>query len=123
MGRGISIMVSKASTILLGTTVLALTAMSATASSQPAASSADQATPPPMVFPAWGFNMSDLDKSVKPGDDFNAFANGKWIAATTIPPKYSDYGVSRNLVIGAEQAVREILADTLKANGAPGTLE
>jgi putative endopeptidase len=60
---------------------------------------------------------------VKPGDDFDAYVNGKWEAATTIPAKYSDYGVSRNMFITAEQAVREILADTLKANGAPGTLE
>ena len=31
------------------------------------------------------FNKADLDKSVKPGDDFFAYVNGKWFAGETIP--------------------------------------
>jgi predicted metalloendopeptidase len=26
-----------------------------------------------------------MDRSVRPGDDFYQFANGKWLAATSIP--------------------------------------
>jgi putative endopeptidase len=43
---------------------------------------------PPMDFPGWGFNMADLDPSVKPGDDFFAYVNGKWLAREVIPPQY-----------------------------------
>jgi putative endopeptidase len=94
----------KASTILVSATAMALVAMAGSAQSQPAAPAAagDQATPPPLVFPKWGFNTADLDKSVRPGDDFDAYVNGKWKAATPIPAKYPEYGVSRNLTISAE---------------------
>ena len=99
-------------------------AMPAGALGQSAATAADaSATPPPMEFPGWGFNPSDLDRGAKPGDDFDAYVNGKWKAATPIPAKYPDYGVSRNLVIVAEKAVREIIGDSTKAKGAPGTIE
>ena len=113
----------KASTILVSVTALAV-AISGTAWSQsPAASAADTATPPPLVFPKWGFNTADLDESVKPGDDFDAYVNGKWKAATPIPAKYPEYGVSRNLTIAAQKAIDEIISDAIKANGAPGTPE
>ena len=61
---------------------------------------------PPMQFPGWGFNTADIDPAISPGDDFDAYVNGKWKAATPIPEKYPDYGVSRNLAIAAEKAVR-----------------
>jgi predicted metalloendopeptidase len=34
-----------------------------------------------------------MDRSVAPGDDFNAYANGAWLKATAIPPDKSAYGV------------------------------
>ena len=114
----------KASTIFVSATAMALVALSTSANSQSATPAAgDQATPSPLVFPKWGFNMADLDKSVRPGDDFDAYVNGKWKAATPIPAKYPEYGVSRNLTITAENAVRDIIADSIKANAAPGTQE
>lgn len=116
---------SRIVSLLFGTTALALAAIPAAASSQettpPVAS--DQADPAPMVFPDWGFNTNDLDRSVDPGDDFDAYVNGKWKAATPIPAKYPDYGVSRNLVIEAEKAVRAIITDAVNANAAPGATE
>ena len=113
----------KVSKLFAGAATVALIGFSAVAAAQTAPAVVDQATPPPLVFPKWGFNVADLDKSVKPGDDFNAYVNGKWLAATTIPAKYPEYGVSRNLTITAENAVREIIADAIKANGAPGSQE
>ena len=109
----------KVSTMLVSATAVAV-AVSGTAWAQ---GTADTATPAPLVFPKWGFNTADLDKSVKPGDDFDAYVNGKWKAATPIPAKYPSYGVSRNLSIIAEDAVRQIIADAVKANGAPGSNE
>ncbi len=34
-----------------------------------------------------------MDRSVRPGDDFFEYANGKWVANTTIPPDRSSFGV------------------------------
>lgn len=114
----------KGSNLFVSVAAAALAGFPAAATAQAqAAPASDQATPPPMVFPKWGFNVADLDRSVKPGDDFDAYVNGKWKAATPIPAKYPSYGVSRNLSILSEDAVRQIIADALKANGAPGSNE
>ena len=40
----------------------------------------------------WGFDLAGMDRSVKPGDDFNQFANGDWIKHTQIPPDRARYG-------------------------------
>jgi len=36
-------------------------------------------------FGAWGFDLTAMDPSVKPGADFNRYANGAWLARTSIP--------------------------------------
>ena len=35
---------------------------------------------------AWGVELSGMDTSVKPGDDFFRYVNGRWYDAATIPP-------------------------------------
>ncbi|MEO7602867.1 MAG: M13 family metallopeptidase [Sphingomicrobium sp.] len=79
--------------------------------------------PPPMQFPGWGVNPADLDPSVKPGDNFDAFVNGKWKAATEIPAKYPYYGVTTNLRIGAERSVRAIIDEVAARQNPPGSME
>jgi putative endopeptidase len=37
-------------------------------------------------YGAWGFDLTAMDPSTKPGDDFNRYANGAWLDRTTIPP-------------------------------------
>jgi endothelin-converting enzyme/putative endopeptidase len=39
-----------------------------------------------------GIDLAMMDRSVSPGDDFNAFANGSWIRATSIPADRSNIG-------------------------------
>ncbi|MDA8828329.1 peptidase M13, partial [Luminiphilus sp.] len=39
-----------------------------------------------------GFDVTELDTSVSPGDDFFAYANGKALAAVEIPADKSRYG-------------------------------
>jgi putative endopeptidase len=41
---------------------------------------------------ASGIDQAAIDKSVKPGNDFYAFANGTWIKNTEIPADRSSYG-------------------------------
>jgi predicted metalloendopeptidase len=40
-----------------------------------------------------GIDLVGMDKSVAPGDDFNAYTNGGWIKATPIPADSSSYGL------------------------------
>jgi putative endopeptidase len=36
-------------------------------------------------YGAWGVDLTAMDRSVKPGDDFNRYASGAWLARTEIP--------------------------------------
>ena len=49
-----------------------------------------------------GIDLAGMNKSVVPGDDFNAYANGGWIKATPIPPDKASYGSSRYLQMKLE---------------------
>src|SRR5258708_4838331 len=37
-------------------------------------------------YGAWGVDLTAMDPHVKPGDDFNRYASGAWLARTEIPP-------------------------------------
>jgi len=117
-------MTLKTSALLLGTAaLLALTpsaAFSRTAAGTKAAAKADA---PAMEFPRWGFNIADLDKSVKPGDDFFAYVDGKWEARETIPPEYPYSGVALNLRLAAQRDVRAIIEEMGAGNYPAGSLE
>ena len=78
---------------------------------------------PPMVFPEIGFDTADLDRSVKPGDDFDAYVNGKWKNATQIPAKYPYYGVVTDLRLGSERAVKQIIDELSARQNPPDSLE
>ena len=45
--------------------------------------------------PASGVDPAALDRSVAPGDDFEAYANGAWRKATTIRPDRAEEGGER----------------------------
>src|SRR5450432_726191 len=45
------------------------------------------------AFAAEGLDLAGMDRSVVPGNNFYAYANGAWLAATEIPPDRSSYGI------------------------------
>jgi putative endopeptidase len=45
-----------------------------------------------------GLDLAGIDRSVEPGTDFFAYANGSWLQRTQIPPDRSAYGVGAMLV-------------------------
>ncbi|MCR9180637.1 MAG: M13 family peptidase, partial [Erythrobacteraceae bacterium] len=47
---------------------------------------------PTMSFGEWGVDPALLATEVKPGDDFNAYVNGPWIAANPLPAEFSRIG-------------------------------
>ena len=69
---------------------------------------------------AWGFDLSGMDTSVKPGDDFFEYANGAWFKRTEIPADRTSIGSFQELRILSEQRMKDLIAD-LHAK-APATL-
>jgi putative endopeptidase len=47
---------------------------------------------PTMSFGSWGFDPALLATDIKPGDDFNAYANKRWIDANPLPADFSRIG-------------------------------
>ena len=62
--------------------------------------------------------VQDIDSSVRPGDDFYRYANGKWLKATALPAGASSYGPSAMLAAQNGKRVRELIeaAATAPAN-------
>ena len=42
---------------------------------------------------SFGFDEAGMDRTVRPGDDFYAYANGTWAKTTVIPADKSNYGM------------------------------
>ena len=61
---------------LLASTAVAVLLIQGTAFAQ-------QAAKP--QYGSWGLDLGAMDRSVKPGDDFNRYASGAWLARTAIP--------------------------------------
>ena len=72
------------------------------------------------TFGTWGVDLSGMDNSVKPGDDFFLYANGAWLARTEIPADRTSIGSFQNLQILSEKRMKE-LVDELEARD-PATL-
>jgi putative endopeptidase len=68
-----------------------------------------------------GPDLSGMDTSVAPGDDFFAYANGAWIKATEIPADRASYGNSAILSDVTTQRVNELLKAAAAQPGRAGT--
>ena len=68
-----------------------------------------------------GIDLSALDKSVRPQDDFFRYVNGAWLDRTAIPPDRSSYGSFEALYDKTEADLRAIVDEAGKAGGAPGS--
>ncbi len=75
---------------------------------------------PTISFGKWGFDPAYLAADIKPGDDFNAYANKKWIDANPLPPEFSRLGAFTLL---GEKSTADVkaLIDDLSAKD-PATL-
>jgi putative endopeptidase len=70
---------------------------------------------------AIGVDLAGLDKAVRPGDDFEAYANGGWRARTEIPADRSSTGVFLDVFNQAEANNAAIVQAAIRANAAPGS--
>lgn len=70
-----------------------------------------------------GLVMSNLDKTVKPADDFYQFATGGWQKNNPLPAAYSRYGSFDQLQENNSKRINTILSDLEKKKYATGTIE
>ncbi len=68
-----------------------------------------------------GVILANLDRSVRPQDDFYRFVNGQWLAKTEIPSDRSNYGAFALLEEAAERDLRAIAEGAAKQNAAAGS--
>jgi putative endopeptidase len=68
-----------------------------------------------------GIAIANIDRSVKPGDDFYLYANGEWIKKTEIPPDRAGIGVFTKLDTESNKRTVGIIEEAVKANAAAGS--
>jgi len=61
-------------------------------------------------YGAWGFDLTGMDKRVKPGDDWYRFVNGAWVDRTTIPADRSSFGAFAVLRDLSEVRMRSLIS-------------
>jgi putative endopeptidase len=60
-------------------------------------------------YGAWGIDLSSMDKSIKPGDDFFEYVNGTWEKTAQIPADRASTGAFQDLRILSENRMRAIV--------------
>jgi putative endopeptidase len=69
-----------------------------------------------------GLDVANLDRSVKPCDDFYQFADGGWTRSNPIPPDHSSWATFNQLHDKNEEVLRAILDEASKdRSAAPGS--
>ncbi len=60
-------------------------------------------------FGTWGFDLAGRDTAVKPGDDFNEYANGTYLRTTEIPADKARFGPFDVLYENAQAQLKSII--------------
>jgi len=74
-------------------------------------------------IPVSGISFENMDTSVRPGDDFFSYVNGKWIEETEIPEDKAAYGGFSLLDDQSQEQVRAIIDASATGDFAHGTDE
>lgn len=70
-----------------------------------------------------GITVANMDRSVKPGDDFYRFANGEWIRRTEIPPDRAGVNVFTKLSDLSNQRTKDLIEELAKSKAPVGSGE
>jgi len=68
-----------------------------------------------------GIVVANMDRSVKPGDDFYRFANGNWVKRTEIPPDRAVVDVFSKLGDLSNQRTADLIKDLAASNPPAGS--
>jgi hypothetical protein len=67
-------------------------------------------------------NTLDMDRSIKPGDDFYRYANGGWLRTVAIPAGQPSYDTRAMLMEKTAQRVRNLIQDAAAAKPVRGSV-
>ena len=68
-------------------------------------------------------DLASIDSSVKPGDNFYLYVNGKWIDKTKIPASQSGIGGFTDLYYQTQDVLHHLLDSLSKATLVAGSIE
>jgi putative endopeptidase len=68
-----------------------------------------------------GVDVDGMDRSVRPGDDFYAYANGEWMKKTEIPPDRPGYGVFSILEEEIHRRTADLIQGAARTKPAAGS--
>ena len=68
-----------------------------------------------------GLDLAGMDRTVKPGDDFYAFANGAWMKATEIPADRGSVGIWSVLVDRTDRQVEALIREAAQGQAPAGS--
>jgi putative endopeptidase len=68
-------------------------------------------------------DAANFDSTVKPGDNFFLFVNGKWLKSAVIPPTETNIGSFQDLYTQTKANLRSILDAVSKTGQVPGSIE
>lgn len=94
-------------TLLLAACFLGTSALAAAAPSGP-------------QVPPWGLDLSYIDKSAKPGNDFFAYGNGGWLKHAQIPGDRNSAGVNLDIDLQNEARLKSIVNEISARKDATG---
>jgi len=99
--------------------IISAAALMALAGCEQKAATETEARPPLNA----GIDVAELDSSIRPGDDFFAYVNGKWAAATEMPADKSRYGSFDILRDESQEHVKAIIEMSATGDFAKGSDE
>ena len=70
-----------------------------------------------------GVQSANMNSAVRPGDDFNLYANGGWLKTAVIPPDQASWGSFSSLRDKAAKRTADLIEDMAKTTAAPGSNE
>jgi endothelin-converting enzyme/putative endopeptidase len=78
---------------------------------------------PKPAYGSFGVDLAHMDKSVRPGDDFYQYVNGKWLATAQIPPDKGFYGTIITVAEKIESDLHTIVDELAVGKHAPGSVD
>jgi len=78
---------------------------------------------PKPVYGSFGVDLTQMDTTVRPGDDFYKYVNGKWLETAQIPADRSFYGTVITVMEKTEANLHAIVDELAAGKHEPGSVD
>ena len=106
--------VRAAAALLAASTAMVVT--NAAAQTTQAAAASSVSAPNKTLLGTWGVDLTARDMSVKPGDDFQKYASGNWLAKTQIPADKPEVGSFYDVFDLSQEQLKTIVTSAPATN-------